>query len=124
MHWMNTNDRTNYLLQHFGIKLSEVEYLSIRLTDGLYDKGNKPYLCATAEGNALKTNLPLLMQSADLMAARYERERYNTSKRTKSTTKNVGGRPAKKQKLKNVKMPEKLDFKSIFGDNATGGSSS
>jgi len=124
MHWMNTNDRTNYLLQHFGIKLSEVEYLSIRLTDGLYDKGNKPYLCATAEGNALKTNLPLLMQSADLMSARYERERYNTSKKTKSTTKNVGGRPTKKQKLKNVKMPEKLDFKSIFGDNATGGSPS
>ena len=39
-------------------------------------------------------------------------------------SKNVGGRPTKKQKLKNVKMPEKLDFKSIFGDNATGGSHS
>jgi hypothetical protein len=32
------------------------------------------------------------------------------------TTKNVGGRPAKKQKLENVKMPEKIDFKSIFGE--------
>jgi len=34
----------------------------------------------------------------------------------KVQTKNVGGRPTKKQKLENVKMPEKLDFKSIFGD--------
>ena len=32
------------------------------------------------------------------------------------TTKNVGGRPTKKAKLENVKMPEKIDFKSIFGE--------
>ena len=121
MHWMNTNDRTLYLLQQFDIKISEVEYLSIKLTDGLYDKGNKEYLTGTTVGKSLKTNLPILMQSADMMAARYEKERWTSAKKNKSTSKNVGGRPTTKQKLKNIKMPEKLDFKSIFGD--TGSSS-
>tara|TARA_Y100000816_G_C26088874_1_gene575060 strand:- start:1206 stop:1967 length:762 start_codon:yes stop_codon:yes gene_type:complete len=116
MHWMSTNDRTIYLLQHFGIKLTEVEYLSIKLTDGLYDASNEGYLCGTSVGKSLKTNLPLLMQSADMMAARYEKERWLESKKIKPTAKNVGGRPTKKQKLKNVKMPDKLDFKSIFGE--------
>ena len=90
----------------------------------MYDEANRGYLTGTTVGKSLKTNLPFLMQSADMMAARYEKERWLKSKETKSTTKNVGGRPTKKQKLKNVKMPEKLDFKSIFGDNATGGSHS
>jgi hypothetical protein len=34
MHWMNLNDRTFWMLNNFGIKISEVEYLGIKLTDG------------------------------------------------------------------------------------------
>ena len=44
MHWMNLNDRTFYLLNYFGIKCSETEWISIKLTDGLYDENNKEYL--------------------------------------------------------------------------------
>ena len=60
------------------------------------------------------------MHQADMAACVYERSRIFQKKENT----NKGGRPTKKQKLKNVKMPEKLDFKSIFGDNATGGSPS
>ena len=56
------------------------------------------------------------MHQADIMAARFENERWMKMKQGEVTTKNVGGRPAKKQKLENVKMPEKIDFKSIFGE--------
>jgi hypothetical protein len=116
MHWMNLNDRTFWLLNHFGITISEVEYLGIKLTDGLYDDSNKPYYISYGSDNALKTSLPFVMHQADIMAARYENERWLKLKQTNGVSKNVGGRPTKKQKLKDIKMPEKVDFKSIFGD--------
>jgi hypothetical protein len=55
------------------------------------------------------------MHQADIMATRFEWERW---KKLKSglPAKNKGGRPTTKKKLENVTMPEKLDFKSIFGD--------
>jgi hypothetical protein len=116
MHWMNLNDRTFWLLNHFGITISEVEYLGIKLTDGLYDDSNKPYYISYGSDNALKTSLPFVMHQADIMAARFENERWLKLKQGKTPTKNTGGRPTKKQKLKDIKMPEKVDFKSIFGN--------
>ena len=116
MHWMNLNDRTFWMLNHFGITISEVEYLGIKLTDGLYDDGNKPYFIAYGADNALKSSLPFVMHQADIMAARFENERWVKLKQGTISTKNVGGRPAKKTKLQNIQMPAKVDFKSIFGD--------
>ena len=116
MHWMNLNDRTFWMLNHFGITISEVEYLGIKLTDGLYDDGNKPYFIAYGADNALKSSLPFVMHQADIMAARFENERWVKLKQGTISTKNVGGRPAKKTKLQNIQMPAKVDFKSIFGE--------
>jgi hypothetical protein len=115
MHWMNLNDRTMWLLNHYGITITEEEYIGIKLTDGLYDENNKEYYITYNKDNVLKTQLPFIMHQADLCAANFERDRVVNSDK-KVQTKNVGGRPTKKQKLENVKMPEKLDFKSIFGD--------
>lgn len=116
MHWMNLNDRTFWMLNHFGITISEVEYLGIKLTDGLYDDGNKPYFIAYGADNALKSSLPFVMHQADIMAARFENERWSKLKQGSVAPKNVGGRPAKKTKLQNIQMPAKVDFKSIFGE--------
>jgi hypothetical protein len=55
------------------------------------------------------------MHQADLCAANFERDRVINSDK-KLQTKNVGGRPTTKKKLENVIMPEKIDFKSIFGE--------
>ena len=74
------------------------------------------YYIAYNKDNALKTGLPFVMHQADIMAARFENERWMKIKQGEVTTKNVGGIPTKKAKLENVKMPEKIDFKSIFGE--------
>ena len=117
MHFMNLNDRTFWLLNHYGIKISEIEYLGIKLTDGLYDDANKEYFISYNKDNSLKTSLPFIMHQADIMAARYENERWLKLRQSKvSNGLNKGGRPTKKQKLKDIKMPEKVDFKSIFGN--------
>jgi hypothetical protein len=64
----------------------------------------------------LKSSLPFVMHQADIMAARFENERWVKLKQGTISTKNVGGRPAKKTKLQNIQMPAKVDFKSIFGE--------
>jgi hypothetical protein len=56
------------------------------------------------------------MHQADLNACTFESQRLIKLKQGEVTTKNLGGRPTKKAKLENVKMPDKIDFKSIFGE--------
>lgn len=58
---MNTNDRTFYLLNYFGVKCTEEEWISMKLTDGLYDDSNNEYLTKTFAGQKLKTPLPHIM---------------------------------------------------------------
>ena len=115
MHWMNMNDRTTWMLNHYGITVTEEEFIAIKLTDGLYDDNNKEYFMTYNKDNVLKTQLPFIMHQADLIATNWERDRVVNSDK-KRPTKNVGGRPTTKKKLENVIMPEKIDFKSIFGE--------
>ena len=38
---MTVTDRAVWLLNHFGIELTQIEYLALRLTDGMYEEANK-----------------------------------------------------------------------------------
>ena len=38
---MKVPDRGLWLLQHYGVKVTDKEYIGIKLTDGLYDDANK-----------------------------------------------------------------------------------
>jgi hypothetical protein len=117
LNYLAVPDRAVVLLNHFGITITEHEFLGIKLADGLYDEGNKSYFISYSKDFELKTNLPHIIHQADMMVSKMERDKYyRIINNKKQTTKNVGGRPTKKQKLQNVKMPKKLDFKSIFGD--------
>lgn len=44
MSFMGTTDRTIFLLNQYGLKFTENEYLGIKLTDGAYDTDNDKYL--------------------------------------------------------------------------------
>lgn len=116
LNFMNLTGRTFWLLNQFGVKVEENEWIAIQLTDGLYDEANKEYYISYDPNKALKSSFPYLMHQADIMATRFEWERWKKLKGGDTTPKNVGGRPTKKQKLETVKMPEKIDFKSIFGE--------
>ena len=76
LHYMTVTDRAVWLLSQFDIKMSEIEYLALRLTDGMYEEANKAYLIGYGEGKNLKTNLPYLLHNADLLATRWEKEQY------------------------------------------------
>lgn len=76
IHHMTVTDRSIWLLNYFNVHMSEVEYLALRLTDGMYEEANKGYLMGFGEAKNLKTNLPYLLHAADMMATRWEKEQY------------------------------------------------
>jgi hypothetical protein len=112
--FMKVPDRSIYLLQEHGVVFSENEYLSIKLHDGLYSKGNESYLMAGQPEFALKSNLPILLHHADHLATLIEGNLNHqpvatpTETKIKSKLSNVG------DQISNENL--KSAFDQIFGD--------
>lgn len=70
--FMLIQDRSLFLLQQEGIKLSEKEYLAIKLHDGLYDEVNKPYYISYNPDSKLRSNITYILHQADFMASKIE----------------------------------------------------
>ena len=85
LNFMTVTDRAIYLLNHFGITMSENEYLALRLTDGMYEEANKTYLMQYLDENKIKSNLSILLHQADMLASRieYENWKYQDTKNSK-----------------------------------------
>ncbi len=83
---MGISDRSLFTLQHFGIPVSINEYIAIKTHDGLYEEGNKQYIINYDIYENYRTNLPKILHHADLMASKYEQERYIKSKPEISNT--------------------------------------
>jgi hypothetical protein len=77
LHWMDVTDRALWLLNQYGIKYSETEMLGIKLADGLYNKATEPYFINYAPGGDLKTELPYIIHTADLLSSRMELGQYH-----------------------------------------------
>lgn len=65
-------DRSLYILQKFGIPLTQNEYLGIRLHDGVFDKANEAYFFSHNPDSRMKTNIVNILHSADFMASKVE----------------------------------------------------
>lgn len=70
--FMKDSDRSIFLLQELGVKVSEAEYLAIKLQAGLYEEANKSYFISYAPEFKLRSNLPYILHQADAMSARIE----------------------------------------------------
>lgn len=111
--FMKVPDRSIYLLQEHGVVFSENEYLSIKLHDGLYSKGNESYLMAGMPEFALKTDMPILLHHADHLATLIESAQQHAPAPAPETTKI-------RTKLQNVNNPVadeslKSAFDQLFG---------
>ena len=71
--YMPVTDRALYILQKFDISVTEKEWIAIKLSDGMYDDGNKAYL-KNHGVYPMKTNLPYIIHWADHMACTVERD--------------------------------------------------
>jgi len=70
--YMTVTDRAIWLLQHFGISMSENEYLGLRLTDGMYEEANKGYYIIFMPHKQLRSNIAHILHQADMMASKIE----------------------------------------------------
>ena len=78
LNFMDVNSRTFYLLNHFGVKLTDEEWIGIKLTDGMYVEDNKQYY--VSYDNNINGHLPYILHSADSCASRVENEQFNNNK--------------------------------------------
>jgi putative nucleotidyltransferase with HDIG domain len=67
MQYMTVSDRSVWLCQHFGLKLTQEEFLAIKLNDGHFDETNAPY-------KMKEPTLAVVVHHADLIATRTEKE--------------------------------------------------
>jgi len=78
--YMSVPDRSIKLLIDHDIKLTENEWMCIKLHDGLYDQANEPYLKNYMPEQKPRTSMVFIIHQADLMAARIEFEQVWLSK--------------------------------------------
>lgn len=74
--FMNVTDRALYLLQLYGIEITQKEFLAIKLSDGIYEEANKKYYISYDPNMVLKTNLPYIVHQSDFIACRSEYDKW------------------------------------------------
>lgn len=71
---MRIAERSLFVLQSYGIQVSENEFLAIRLHDGLYEEANKQYYITYNKDTELRSNIAYILHQADLMSSKIESE--------------------------------------------------
>lgn len=69
--YMKIQDRSLFLLQHFEIQMSQTEWTTIKLHDGLYDEANKSYFLNYIPTFELEM-LPHIIHISDMLACKKE----------------------------------------------------
>lgn len=115
-------DLSIFLLHNYGVKMSWNEYQAIKIHDGMYDEGNKPYFIAKTAKAKLKTNLPLILHHADHMAAQIEYEAWRNSQNESPVISTPKSKATKTTAVKNLSennpnsAKDIADIFSSFGD--------
>jgi hypothetical protein len=115
---MKVAERSLFLLQNWGVRVTLNEHLAISLHDGLYDDSNKFYLMSGMKETRLRNHLPILIHQADQMAAYIEFEQWvkkNPFTDTASNPKNgsKGDKTLRKAKAINIENNPNLTPKTL-----------
>ena len=109
--YMNVTDRALFILQHYGISMSEFEYLGLKLADGLYEDANEKYLKGYNPAWRLKSNIAYIIHQADMMATHTEYDEWHREDKKES---------AKVQKsVNNIKEAVNNEVKEKFNTKTT-----
>ena len=111
LQYMKVPDRGLCLVLDYGVKVTDKEYIGIKLTDGLYDDANKSYLMNYNPDWALRSNLPYILHQADMMATHIEYDQWMRSNKTSNGV--VTKAPKTKEEQKQVDNLKK-QFDELF----------
>ena len=106
LEYMTVTDRALFILQHFGVKMTNNEYIGLKLTDGMYEEANKSYYIAYQPERQLRTNIAYILHQADMMATHIEKDFW------------MRGDYMPKPKKEKVEQSNKANkaFKELFGE--------
>ena len=93
--FMLVPDRSLFTLQEYGIKVTKNEYLAIKLHDGVFSDGNKPYFFSNNPNSRMKTSIVNILHAADFLASKVEYDNWlktgaNTTPKTQKTKSSTG----------------------------------
>ena len=74
--YMTVTDRALWLLQHFGVSMTQNEFIGIRLTDGMYEEANKSYYVSYIPERQLRSNIAYILHQADMLATHVEYDEW------------------------------------------------
>jgi len=124
--YMTVTDRAIFLLNQFGLVMSENEYIGLRLTDGLYEEANKSYYISYNPDWALKSNIAYVLHAADSMATHIEYDEWKrgqteeqeaTKERVSSLKKSLTVDDSEKKPQSEQLSKKSQDlFEELFGD--------
>jgi len=88
-------DRSLFILQKFGVKVDQKEFLGIRCHDGVFDKANEAYFFSNVESSRQKTALVSVLHTADFLASKVEYDMWkaaggSTTSKVKKTSASTG----------------------------------
>ena len=88
-------DRSLFILQKFGVRVDQKEFLGIRCHDGVFDKANEAYFFSNVESSRQKTALVSVLHTADFLASKVEYDMWkasggNTTSKVKKTSASTG----------------------------------
>ena len=114
LNWMPVQHRSLWLLQQHDIKFSENEMIAIMVHDGLYDEANTQYFKHYNSDRNFKTNMPLVLHQADLIASKIEGEINKVNGEVKKASNST----YKKKSLDTATSNKSVDdmFAGLFGD--------
>jgi len=100
-------DRSLFILQKFGIKVDQKEFLGIRCHDGVFDKANEAYFFSHVESSRQKTALISVLHTADFLASKVEYDMWknkggNSQPKTKKSNSSTGKRVNSSAGLSNL----------------------
>ena len=74
--FMTVTDRALWLLQHFGVTMTQNEFIGLRLTDGMYEDANKAYYVSYVPGRQLRSNIAYILHQSDMLATHVEYDEW------------------------------------------------
>ena len=121
LQYMTVTDRAIFLLNQFGLVMSENEYIGLRLTDGLYEEANKSYYISYNPAWQLKSNIAYILHQADSMATHIEYDEWKRGEeqeeiRVEENVENIKKAVTMKETSEELSKKSKDLFDELFGD--------
>ena len=111
LQYMLIPDRSLFLLQHYGVRVTNKEFLAIRTHDGVFDDANKTYFFSHNPSGRMKTSIVNILHTADFLRSKVEYDKWKraggstdakATKTTSSTGKKVNASEGLSNMLKNL----------------------